>query len=473
MSRPPSPNPCCRSPPNPWVPDSSGNYPTGGCECDCTCVKYNSILLRKQSDSPTHNINISENIAKLDNIAIAFSSSAGSVQRALDAAIVSPTSYAGSVAAIFSQDAAAAANANNLQNTLTPQAASVAAVSTSIAASKASRLAYRSLTESTYALNNVNNLNLNDLAILVANAKLATDALISVSNDANVAAQAVYTTASSISTAANNRLISATAELAEKECNAAKTVCNAVPGSTYQRVTDDHNIVAIRIAKNTLDILTTAATKAVSAENAAHAVAITTTNAYIAALEARDTAIAANTPFVTAASTAAAAAFAFARYQSNPINDNLTASTAANAAAAAAKMTIPPLQKLKDLVVATSAASALANAAAANARTLSASLDIEAKNAAIPLHNPVTSQMIAKQTAAAERFGAAAAAAASRAARQSATPVNLPFIPTPRASVYNVRSPAPFLTERAAVKEARAAVSLRAVTLNPRYYNPF
>ena len=473
MSRSSSPNNCCSKPPNPWVPDSSGNYPRGGCNCDCSCVNIKSKLLRTRSASPPRNIPVSETIAYLDNRAIAFSNSSGSVQTALDAALIAPRSYSGSVGVIFSQDAAAAANAKNLQNTLVPQAASVAAASAAIAATKASRLAYRSLCEATYALNNVNNVNLIDLAALVAKAKLAADALVAASNDTNVAAQAVYNTASSISTDANTAMTNAAAALLQIECNAATADCNAVPGSTYRKTTAYNNMIAITTAKTTLDLLTKAAASALSAENAANAVAITTTNAYVGALEARDTAIAANTPFLTAASTAAAAAAAFSAYQTINNNDNLSASRLANTLAAAAKAALPPLQKLKDLVTATSAASALANTAAANARTLSSSLDIQARNAAAPLHNPATSQMIAKQTAAAERFGAAAAAKEARLARQSAAPPALPFIPIPRAAVYSVRVPPTTKADLVAANQLRAAAAAKAAATNPRIYNPF
>jgi len=473
MSRSSSPNKCCTKPPNPWVPDSSGNYPRGGCNCDCSCVDKKNKLLRVRSASPPRNISIPEKVAYLDNRAVAFSNSAGSVQAALDAALIAPRSYAGSVGVIFSQDAAAAANAKNLQNTLVPQAASVAAASSAIAATKASRLAYRSACEAKYALNNVNNVNLIDLADLVAKAKLAADALVVSSNLANVAAQAVYSTASSISTDANTAVTNATTAFVQLECAAATADCNAVPGSTHQKATAHHYMIALTTAKRNLDLLKEAATKAVSAETAANAVAITTTNAYVGALETQATAVVANTPFLNAASTAASAAAAFSAYQALENSDNLSASNLANRVAAAAKAALPPLQKLKDLVTATSEASALANTAAANARTLSNSLDIQARNAAAPLHNPATPQMIAKQTAAAERFGAAAAAAEARLARQSAAPPKPPFIPTARPAIYSVRVPPTTAADLAAASQRRAAAAAKAAATNPRIYNKF
>jgi hypothetical protein len=471
MSRSSSPDRCCTKPPNPWVPDSSGNYPRGGCNCDCGCVgKREALGIRYRSASPPRNIPIAETIANLDNIAIAFSNSSGSVKAALDAALIAPTSYAGSVGVIFSQDAAAAANANNLQNTLVPQAASVASVSTAIASTKASRLAYRSVSEATYALQNVNNVNLKDLATLVAKAKLAADNLVSPSNDANIAAQAVYTTASAITSNANAAVTIATAALVQVECDAATAACNAVPGSTQQKVTAHRNMIAITTAKTKLGLLTTAATKALTAENAANAVAIATSTAYIGALETQATAAAASALFNTAASTEAAAAAAFASYQANSTNGTLYMSQNANAAAAAAKAALPALQKLKDMVTAASAASELANIAASNARTLATSLDIQARNAAVPLHNPVTPQMIAKQTAAAQRFGAAAAAAEARLARQSAAPPKLPFISIPRAAIYNVRTPPRFPSDDKRAIEAKDLAAAKSLAQNPRFY---
>lgn len=473
MSRSSSPGQCCTKPPNPWVPDSSGNYPRGGCNCDCACVSKKNKLLRVRSASPPRNIPVEEKVAYLDNRAIAFSNSAGAVQIALDAALIAPRSYAGSVGVIFSQDAAAAANAKNLENTIAPQAASVAAASTAIAATKASRLAYRSMCEATYALNNVNNVSLAGLAPLVAKAKLAADALVSPSNNTNIAAQAVYTTASAITTNANTLVTNATNALTQVECTAATAACNAVPGSTQQKVTAHKNMIAVTTANTQLNILVTTASKALSAENSANAVAITTANAYVGALEAQATAIAANTLFLRAASTEASAATAFAAYQRNNTPENLSLSNAANATAAAANAVLPALQKLKDLVAATSAALALANIAASNARTLSSSLDIEARNAAAPLYNPVTSQMIAKQTAAAERFGAANAAAEARIARQSATPPKPPFIPPPPSAAYSVRRPPRSASDDRRSLEARAVASAKAMASNPRFYNPF
>jgi hypothetical protein len=201
------------------------------------------------------------------------------------------------------------------------------------------------------------------------------------------------------------------------------------------------NMIDITTAQRKLDLLTVAATKALAEENAANAVAITTTNAYVGALEAQSTAVVANTPFVNATTAIAAAAAAFAAYQAVSNSDKLSTSYASNAAVTVANALLPGLQVLKDLVAATSAASALANTAAANARTLSASLDIEARNASAPLYNPVTSQMIAKQTAAAERFGAAAAAATARAARLSAAPPIPPPVQSTRAAQYSVHTP--------------------------------
>jgi len=438
----PEREPCCNPPPNPWLAGSQGPQGPQGCVCDCECAsKKVRSGIRYRSASPPRNITHSELQTYLDNRAVAFSNSAGRVQGALDAALISPSSYSGSVGVIFSQNAANAANANNLQNTVAPQAASVAAASMSIAATKAARLAYRSLCEATNVLNSVSTLSNTNLAPLVAKAKLAADALVVGSNLANVAAQAVYATASTISTNANTEVTNAKAALTQIECNAATASCNAVPGSTQAMVIKRQNMIDITTAQRKLDLLTIAATKALAAENAANAVAITTTNAYVGALEAQSTAVVANTPFVNATTAIAAAAAAFAAYQAVSNSDNLSTSYAANAAVTVANALLPGLQVLKDLVAATSAASALANTAAANARTLSASLDIEARNASAPLYNPVTSQMIAKQTAAAERFGAAAAAATARAARLSAAPPIPPPVQSTRAAQYSVHTP--------------------------------
>lgn len=435
----PEKNPCCNPAPNPWLP---GSQIPQGCVCDCNCAsKKSQSGIRYRSASPPRNITLNELQTYLDNRAVAFSNSAGRIQDALDAALIAPRSYSGSVGVIFSQNAANAANAKNLQNTLGPQAASVAAASMSIAATKAARLAYRSMCEATTTLSSVKNLSNTQLIPVVAKAKLATDALVAGSNLANVAAQAVYTTASGVTTNANTDVDNAKAALTQIECDAATASCNAVPGSTQGMVITRQNMIAITTAQRSLDLLTTAATKALAAENAANAVAITTANAYTGALQAQTIAVQVNNLFANAASTTAAAEAAFAAYKALSNSDNFATSQAANNAMNAANALLPALEQLKNLVAATSAASALATTAAANARTLSTSLDIEARNASAPLYNPVTPQMIAKQTAAAERFGVAAAAATARAARLSAAPPIPPAIQSERAAQYSVHTP--------------------------------
>jgi hypothetical protein len=471
----PRPNECCTNPANPWIQDSSGNYPRGGCNCNCPCAgKKGALGIRYRSASPPRNIPIAEEIAYLDGRAIAFSNSSGSVKKALDAAIISPSSYTGYVNSIFSQNAASAANLNNLQNTLVPQAASVAAASTAVAATRASRLAYNSMSEATYALKNINNVNNKDLAALVAKAKLAADALVPASNATNVAALAVYNTASSITLTANTAVTNASAALVQVECTAATAACNAVPGSTQEKVTDHTNMIAITTAKRKLELLKSDATKALSAENAANAVAITTTNAYISALDAQLRAVEANSIFLNIASLEQVAINAKTTYEGSPNNQAfINALKLANNNLAAAEALLPPIDKLNDLVVATSEALSLANTAAANARTLSASLDIQARNATVPVYNPVTAQMIAKQTAAAERFGASAAAAAARLARQSAAPPTPPYIPPARSAVYSVRVPQRSDSDNRKASEARALNAFKNMAQNPRFYNPY
>jgi len=471
---------CCIAPPNPWLingssitVDSSGNL-HGGCNCDCDCVSSRARLgIRYRSASPPRNIPIEEKIAYFDNRAIAFSNSAGAVNRALDAALITPSSYTGSVGVIFSQDAAAAANNQNLQGTVAPQEAAVAAAITAVAATKASRLAYRSMTEASNALNSVNNISVSELAPLLAKAKLATEALLTQSNDANAAAQAVYSTASAITASANTALSLATDALEQVECDAAKASCNAVPGSTQAMVTARRNIIAIDASKRNLELVTNSTEKAIKAEESVNAVAITMANAKIAASAARDAAIEANTPFLLAAEKKSTSVQLFAAYKSNPTPSTLAASNLANQEAAAANAVLPPLQKLKDLVVATSLASSLANIAAANSRTLSTSLDIEARAAAAPIYNPVTPQMIAKQTAAAERFGAAAAAAESRNLRLSAAPPPPPDIIVPKPAIYRVQQPPLTVADRLRNSQLRAKAAVKSMAINTRLYNPF
>ena len=108
------------------------------------------------------------------------------------------------------------------------------------------------------------------------------------------------------------------------------------------------------------------------------------------------------------------------------------------------------------------------NLAAANAKTLSKTLDQLAKAAAAPSHNPVTPQMIATQTAAAERFGAAAAVAAARAERLSQAPPVPPMLPPPGHADFHVADAPASITGGRKAADERARRVARAMAAAPR-----
>lgn len=478
MSRSVSPidNSCCTKPPNPWLVGNSG--PQGphepqGCVCDANCIgPQGPIKVRyERSVSPKHSVTVERKIAYLDSMAAAFAGGALDVNTRLNAAIQMPNSNAATLAAIPSQNAAALVNAQNAAAVIAPQAASVAAASSSLAATTMTRLAYRAACKGKDAVNMIKNINMNELSVYVLNAKLATDALVASAITANTAAQSVYNTATSVQDSANDNVTNLRNALTQIEVDAAVAECNSIPGSGTARLTRYENQIAVTTARRRLELATTGATAAASASESCNTVAISVATALVAANTASAKAIIANNYFTDAATKTAAYNAAIQAYNNAPTNTVLRiAAHDAKVLADAANALLPPVSAMNDVLTTTANASYLANIAGANAKTLSTSLDIQAKAAAAPLCKTVTPQMVATQTAAAERFGAAAAAAASRAARASAAPPVPEFIPPPRNAVYTVRVPSPCILGDPLAKQIRAEQAARAMAANPRDY---
>jgi len=472
MSRSASPinDPCCTKPPNPWLAGSQGPQ---GCVCDANCIgPQGPIKIRyERSVSPKHSVTVERKIAYLDSVATAFAGGAPDVNTRLNAAIQMPNSNAATLAAIPSQNAAAVVNAKNALAVIAPQAASVAAASSSFAAATAARLAYRAASQGKDAVDKIKNVNMDELSVYVLNAKLSTDALLAASISSNNAAQGVYNTAASIQGSANDNVTSLRAALTQIEVDAAVASCNAVPGSGGARLTEYENQIAVTTARRRLELATTAATAAASAADSCNTVAISVATALVAANTASAKAIIANNYFTDAAAKTAAYNAAIQAYSDSSSNVLLrTAAHDAKVLADAANALLPPVSAMNDVLTTTAQASYLANIAGANAKTLSTSLDVQAKAAAAPLYKPITPQMIATQTAAAERFGAAAAAAASRAARASAAPPVPEFIPAPRNAMYSARVPPRSIIGDPTAAQTRAEQVARALATNPWHY---
>jgi len=411
-------------------------------------------------------------VAYLNSKAIAFSSDAINVNNALNTALIPPRSYNESLAAIFYQDAARAVNNINASVTLAPQAAAVAAASSAIAGTTAARLAYRAASEAKTAVNSIKNISVAQLAPLVLNAKLATDALVPASAAANNAAQGVYSSASDIESGATDLLTIAVNNLKDVELTAALATCNAIPGSSDARLVWQSNNIAITTAKRQVELAKNLAKSSSSATVSCNTVAISTAAALIAANTASANANIANAFFVDAANKQNAYNIALHAFstQADPSGNLLNASHAARLALDAANALLPPISAINAMVTATAEASYLANIAGANAKTLSKSLDIEARAIAAPAHTTVTPQMIATQTAAAERFGAAAAAAAARLARASSAPPVPPVLPPPGHAPYSAHMPARSISGGRRAADERAQRAARAMAANPRDY---
>ena len=453
---------CCTNPPNPWLPGGVGGQ---GCVCDANCVGPDGpVKIVYQSSNPDR-MSVEEEINYLDSRRIAFSSDVRRVNTALDAALITPTSYAGTVNAIFSQDAAAAVNAMNASIIVAPQAAAVAAASSAITATTAARLAYSASCKAKTALGEIKNINNDQLSVLITNVKLATDALVAASTPAYTNAQAVSNMAGSTQTAAEGLVTSTTSILRQIEMDAAVSVCNAVPGSTSSRILDRDNNIAATTAKRDIELATIALNAAISAFKSCNTVVISGVIALNAANDASMKAIAAKAFFTDAAAANAAYISSLEDYHMDSSNNTLLAAAhAAKVVLDAKNALLPPMNAINALVTSTAQASYLANIFAANARTLSTSLDIEARAISTPIHNPVTPRMIATQTAAAERFGAAAATAAARAARASAAPPVPPIIPATGHAPYSARMPPKSISGGVAAVDERAQRAARAMT---------
>jgi hypothetical protein len=438
-------NSCCTKPPNPWLIGAQGSQ---GCVCDANCLGPDGpIQARYQSSFPTPRL-IPVEIASLDATAVAFSNSASSVNSALNLALIPPRSYNESLGIIFSQNAAAAVNATNAAAVARPQATAVLASTSAMSTTTAARLAHRAASDIKAAVNSIKNVNIDELSVLVLKAKVSADALYVASQNANNAAQLLYQRAGSLETTANTAVTTATAALRQVELDIAVADCNAIPGSGDARLTRYQNTIAITTARRQLELATTSATAAETATNQCQFVATATATALSAAYTASNQVIDINTYFTNARDANLAYANAIQAYHNDSSNNTdssnnpiFTLAQSTKIEADAANALLPPISEMTNAASTMARASYLANIAAANARTLSSSLDLQAKAIAAPTYNPVTPQMIATQTAAAERFGAAAAAAASRAARASNAPPIPPPLPPPGNAKYSVRMP--------------------------------
>jgi len=430
-------NTCCTNPPNPWLPGSQ----LQGCVCNQECVEIESKVERYLLEYPQVK-SIPAEVAYLDSKAEAFSNDILKVNRALNTALISPKSYKESVEAIFYQNAAAAVNSANAALIIAPQTAAVEAASSAMAAITTSRLAYTAATNAKAAADSIINLSLSQIASLMVNVKISTDAVVSAATNSSSVSQSVYFNAESVKSTAQNSLTEANNLLKDAELATSLASCNAVPGSSAAILTWKNNNIRITRAKREVELSTIALKSASGAVDACRSVAISTAAALAAANTASLNTNTANIFFTNATAATAAYNLALQLYQEDSSNNVLLAAVnAASDEMIYRNAQLPPISAMNNMVSSTAEASYLANIAAANARTLSTSLEINAKAIARPTHNPVTPQMIATQTAAAERFGAEAAAAAARLARTSATPAITPPLPPHSHAEYSARVP--------------------------------
>ena len=434
---------CCTKPPNPWTQSP----PVGpqGCQCDTTCVnKFGPNPVRYRSESPDKRLPASCVTNLLDTKAAAFAADAKSVSMTQNASLVSPSSTSATLAAIPAQNAAGIVNANNKVAAASQQVLAVAAASNSTMCNSASRLALVTLTDANAAYN-VSNTNADDFAVLVHTIKLDSDAQVIASTAANVTATSIYNNAQGSLTAALETVTDTETAAAQARLDATTALCNCVRGSGAYTLQLRNNNINVTSANHAAEVASIAANSLMQSVNAIQAVSQSTTNALIDANTAAVAIQAVDTLYQNALAAKAAYNVAMVGYHDTSGNfDTLSKSIIATAALAsmnAAYALLLPSTQISDIVTKCMTASRSANLAAANARALSGVLGAAAKAAAIPSMTIVTAQNIATQTAAAERFGAAAAAAAARMARLSAAPPIPPTIPVPNLTEYRIRMP--------------------------------
>jgi hypothetical protein len=416
----------------------------------------------------------------LDLTATAFTDGALRVKNTLNAALRSPRSTQESKNAVFYQDASAIVNAVNAAAAVAPQILSVAAVGVSTAAVTASRLAVDAASKATDAVNSVKNVNLEDLSVLVARIPVATSAFLNAVTNAKNLCNVIYSRAETTTSTKRLATQEAKARLNEVNLESAKAQCNSVPGSSGSRVAERRNDISITTAKRILEVATASEEEALSAESAIRTVKISLEAAVVQAATTNALANTVNGLFTDAKAKSQALAAATLVYKNTDGTDQIIGnnrpldfSLATDAynlkvLADAAAALLPPLNQMNTLVSQTTQSSYLMNLAAANAKTLSKTLDQAAKAAAAPSYNPVTPQMIATQTAAAERFGAAAAAAASRLERISQAPPVPPILPPPGHAPFHVANAPISITGGRKAADERAVRVARGMGIAPR-----
>lgn len=437
---------CCTKPPNPWT--QSPSVGPQGCQCNSTCVNaFGPNPVRYRSESPDKRY-IQTNVTDiLDSRAAKYAGSMRSTNAAQNTSLISPSSYVASLAAIPTQRLASIINATNKAAAIAPQALAVAAASTATLCVSASRLALRVATDANTAYNSIV-MNADDLAVLIHTVKLDVDALLTGSTNANNAASALFNNANSSLTDALETVSSTQAAASQARLDATTALCNCVKGSGAYNLQLRTNNINVTTAENVAERASILADSLLKSVNTIQVVSESTANALIDVNTAYVSIQQVDTLYQNALAAKATYNAALIGYHDTSGNFNTVpkriAATAALAAMNAAYALLSPSSQLSDVLAKATAASASANLASSNARTLSNVLGASAKAAAAPSLNIVTPQNLATQTAAAERFGAAAAAAASRAARLSAALPIPPPTPLPEQPKYRARMPPQF-----------------------------
>ena len=429
---------CCTTPPNPWIQPPP--FVPQGCQCDTNCVNQfgpNPVLFHPGANATQ--LPASSLASILDTKAAAFAADASNVTAIQNASLLIPASTSATIAAIPAQNAAAIVNANNKSTALSHQAIAVTAASNSTLCISASRLAIVMLTDATAAYNVINT-NTEDFAVLVNNIKLDSDALIIASTAAKNAATTLYMNAQDTLTEALQNVTTKETAAAQARLDATTALCNCVKGSGAYTLQLRNNNINVTTANYAAELASTTANSLMQSVNGIQAVSESTTTALIHANTAAAAIQTVNTLYQNALAAKAAYNLAILTLYDASGNLNPAATTTLVAMNAAYALLLPSTQ-MSDIVTKCMTASRSANLAAANARALSGVLGAAAKAAAAPSQRIVTAQNIATQTAAAERFGAAAAAAAARLARLSGAPPIPPPIPVPNLTEYRARIP--------------------------------
>jgi len=482
---------CCTPPPNPWLPFGQGGLSS---VCNGQCVQiYNA---RNQPAYPfSCTCGPEQSIQScLDNNATNFLNNMSNVTNALNASLIAPSSLSGTIAATPSQNAASSVNYMNLQKALNLQSMCISTSSCALLATTSSRLANNISYQSQTTLNSIKNVSISDLSTLFGSIPSTVTTLLSTVISTNTLVQSITSNVVSTSTSAQLSLSNALSTLTAIQVMQAVAISNSVPNSLSAKLVVDAYNISTSTAKRQVELATSNANYIQSELSVLNTISTTTAVALNQVSSLNITVSTVNGFFTDATAKNLLALSTFTNLEvtdssGNPISTVLGIAHTANVLASNANLLLPPTisnfstltamsmlpssinvstMTLEYVTAMAAQTSYLVNVASGNIKSLSHSLNKQMKAAMIPVQNPITAQMIATQTAAAQRFGADAAIALATAERISNAPPVPPALPPAGHAEYSVAMPIRSVSGGRRVADQRAQMAARAMAVAPR-----